>query len=137
LCKPLFYPEFSTLPYNCRGYQQAKNGIAFGGIALYYQTSSSDSINISSELIGAKLKQPLKANKCYYSEFYISLAEASDIAINRIGLLLTQYKYTLNYQTYDNVVQPQIKWDTTQYFKDTLNWVKVSGTFIAKGENNI
>lgn len=127
------YPEFSTLPNNCRGYQQVKSGVAFSGIALYYLTNSSDSINISSELMGIKLKQSLKANTCYYGEFYISLVEASDIAINRIGMLFTQNTYTLSYQTYDNIIQPQIKWDTTKYFTDTLNWVKIAGTFIAQG----
>lgn len=130
---PFFYPEFSTLPNNCRGYQHSKSGIAFGGIGLYYLTNQSDSINISSELMGVKLKQPLKPNTCYYGEFYISLSEASDIAMNRIGMLFTQNTYTLNYQNFDNVSQPQIKWDTTKYFKDTLNWTKVSGSFIAQG----
>jgi gliding motility-associated-like protein len=127
------YPYASTIPYNCHGSQSSHSNNAHSAIALYYLTNSSDSINISSELIGVKLIQSLKANKCYYGEFYISLAEISDIAINRIGMLLTQNTYTLNYQTYDNIIQPQIKWDSTQYFKDTLNWTKVSGTFIAQG----
>jgi gliding motility-associated-like protein len=127
------YPYANTIPYNCHGSQFPHSNVAYSSIGLYYLTNPSDSINIASELMGIKLIHPLKANICYYGEFHVSLAEISDIAINRIGMLFTQNTFTLGYQIFDNVVQPQIKWDTTKYFTDTLNWVKISGTFIAQG----
>jgi gliding motility-associated-like protein len=127
-----FYPIESTVPYNCLGYMQPNKGDGYVGIGLYYNISS-DSIKIASECIGIKLIQSLKANRCYYGEFYISLADFSDTQINSLGMLFTKDTFKLAYLNYNNTIQPQIQWDTTQFITDTLNWVKVSGTFVAQG----
>ena len=63
----LFYPQFSTVPENCKGYALPHSGIAYTGIGLYAEDSP-DSVNISSELLGMSLKEPLKKNHCYYGE---------------------------------------------------------------------
>jgi gliding motility-associated-like protein len=92
-----------------------------------------DSSLIGVEHAGIKLKQSLKANTCYFGEFYASLANISEVTINQISMLLTQNTFTTTSNTFTNSIQPQIQWDTTQCFTDTLNWVKISGTFIANG----
>jgi gliding motility-associated-like protein len=48
-------------------------------------------------------------------------------------MLFTPDSLTMSIGSFTNSIQPQIQWDTTQYFTDTLNWVKISGQFIANG----
>lgn len=130
---PIAYPFQSSVPYNCVGYEQPHSNNSFAGIGLCIFIDALDSSKIASESIGVKLTQKLKANKCYYGEFYMSLADISDTQINSIGVLFTSNQYTLAPGIFNNTIQPQIQWDTTQFISDTLNWVKVSGTFVAQG----
>lgn len=127
------YPVVSSVPTNCLGYQTPHTGDAYAGSGLYGVSNPSDSTNIFSEPFSVKLRNPLKSNQCYYGEMYVSLSNASDIAINQIGMLLTQITFTTASFSYTNTIQPQIQWDTTRCFIDTVNWVKISGTFVAKG----
>lgn len=127
------YPNSSSVPFNCYGYQHPKTGDAYVGLGLYWLNYLPDSVQISSELAVVKLKQPLKSNHCYYGEFYASSGDINAIVINQLGMLLSQTTNTTNPFVYDNVIQPQIQWDTTKVFNDTLNWVKISGTFVAQG----
>jgi gliding motility-associated-like protein len=127
------YPNYSSVPFSCRTYQLPHTGDAYVGIALYALNYLPDSTNIDLELTVVKLQQPLKANKCYYGEFYVNLANIGKIAINRIGMSLSINTNTLVPFIFNNTIQPQIQWDTTQCFTDTLNWVKISGSFIAQG----
>ena len=126
-------PVESSVPTNCKGYQQPKTGNAYAGCGIYVVYTPTDSVNIETEPFSVKLKDTLKKNHCYYAEFYVSLANISDIAINQVSMYLTNSTFTTVILSYTNTIQPQIQWDTTQYFTDTLNWVKISGTFIAQG----
>ena len=129
------YPDYSTVPYDEYGYQYPKTGEGFVGIATYAPEpiSGGDSINHICEYISVKLKSPLKANTCYYGEFYTVLADICKLGTNRIGMYLTQNTFTTVIGSFTNSIQPQIEWDTTKYFTDTLNWVKISGYFTAIG----
>jgi gliding motility-associated-like protein len=129
------YPAFSSVPYSTRGYQFPKTGDGFAGIGTYVGIPSSggDSINHIAEYVSVKLISPLKANTCYYGEFYTSLADICEYATNRIAMLLTPNALTTTATSFTNSLQPQIEWDTTKFFTDTLNWVKISGTFTAIG----
>ncbi|MDF2452699.1 MAG: hypothetical protein K0S26_2203 [Bacteroidota bacterium] len=127
------YPNAASIPQNCYGYQTPHLGESYAGIGLYSLNYLPDSVKIANELAGVKLREPLKFNQCYYGEFYLSLGNINMITLNTIGMLFTQNTYTLHPDSFNNLVSPQIQWDTTQYFTDTLNWIKVSGTFIAQG----
>lgn len=127
------YPTICSVPYSCRTYQQPLTGNAFVGLWMYEVTNSSDSASIYSEDVAVKINKPLDSGKCYYAEFYANLGNSSTIAINQISMLLSQTIYTTTTGVFNNTIQPQIQWDTTKYFKDTLNWVKISGTFITQG----
>jgi gliding motility-associated-like protein len=48
-------------------------------------------------------------------------------------MLFTTNTFTTATYSFTNTIQPQVQWDTTKYFTDTLNWVKISGKFIANG----
>jgi gliding motility-associated-like protein len=126
-------PGHSTVPLHCFGYQNPKTGNAYVGIAIYDKTVNIDTTNMYVEYVSVKLKSPLKANTCYYGEFYANLAEASGLVSNQISMYFSQNTFTTTIGSFTNSIQPQIQWDTTKYFTDTLNWVKISGYFIAQG----
>ncbi len=129
------YPDWSTVPYGEPGYQFPKTGNGFVGACTYCPDPANgvDSINYYAEYISVKLNTPLKANICYYGEFYTSLANGSELGTNRIAMYLTQSQFTTTIGSFTNTIQPQIEWDTTKLFTDTINWVKISGKFIAQG----
>jgi gliding motility-associated-like protein len=129
----LAYPTICSVPYNCRTYQMPRTGEAFLGLWTYSVMDALDSSKIESENIAVKLATPLKPNVCYYGEFYANLGNISNVAINQLGMLLTSNIYTTTVGSFTNTINPQIQWDTTYWFTDTLNWVKISGTFIAQG----
>jgi gliding motility-associated-like protein len=126
------YPSSLTIPYNQWGYQFPKTGNGYIGLAMFYPFFS-DTINYFCEHLSVKLNKPLKANTCYYGEFYTTLINSCEYATNRIAMLLTPTIFTTAIGSFTNSIQPQIEWDTTKYFTDTLNWVKISGSFIAQG----
>jgi gliding motility-associated-like protein len=76
---------------------------------------------------------PLKANTCYYAEMYVNLANSSLQTVNQISMLFSNPNFTTTAFSFTNTIQPQIQYDTTLFLIDTLNWVKVSGKFIAQG----
>ena len=127
------YPNPSSIPHHCRGYQFPHFGNSFIGIGLYGLSFLPDSTRIETELAVVQLKQVLKANTCYYGEFYMNFSNINAISINQLGMLFTKTDLTASPFVVDNISPYQIQWDTTTYFTDTLNWVKVSGKFIAQG----
>jgi gliding motility-associated-like protein len=129
----IVYPNICTIPYSSRSYQNPRSGNAYIGIGTYIIDVPNDSIHIGGEYISSKLNNSLKANTCYYAEFYVNLSNLSEIATNQISALFTQNSFTTAPYSFTNTIQPQVQWDTTQCFTDTLNWVKISGTFIAQG----
>jgi len=128
----IIYPHVCTIPYSSRSYQFPRTGNAYVGIGVSAFTNP-DSSQIDVEYISVKLKAPLKSNACYYAEFYANLGNISNATTNQISLLLTQNTFTTSRYSFTNTIQPQVQWDTTKYFTDTLNWVKISGQFVAKG----
>ena len=68
------YPNQASIPHNCYGYQYPRSGNGYVGLGLYWLNNLPDSINISSELAVVKLKKKLKANTCYYGEFFYSFS---------------------------------------------------------------
>lgn len=129
----IMYPTISSVPYSCRTYQMPHTGQAFIGLWAYQAHNALDSSNIESENIAVKLNTSLKANACYYGEFYANLGNISNLGINQISMLLSTNIYTATAGNFTNTIQPQVQWDTTQYFTDTLNWVKISAKFKAQG----
>jgi gliding motility-associated-like protein len=109
------------------------SGQAFVGLWIYELTNLPDSAKIESENISVKLKSSLKANTCYLAEFHVNLGDISTVLTNQIGMFLSSNIYTTTAGNFTNTIQPQLQWDTTKYFTDTLNWIKISGQFIANG----
>ena len=122
------------IPSNNLGYQYPKTGNAYAGFyafALYGHNGR--------EIIGSKLTQTLNIGQKYFVNFYINRAYKPNpgwhvnIAVNKIGARFSTIPYTYwNPVPIDNFSQVY----TDSIITDTLNWVKISGSFISDSAYN-
>jgi len=120
-----------SVPLNSWGFQQARTGNAYAGIATF------DTIVFFREYIGIQLVQSLVIGQKYFASFYackavnstlISNPTYGNVASNKLGLKLSTVSYTnFNPQPTNNYAQVF----TNLIITDTLNWVRISGNFIA------
>ncbi|MDN5203340.1 OmpA family protein [Fulvivirgaceae bacterium BMA10] len=133
-------PETVGAPENAFGYQQAKSGNAYVGLIGYLSIDSKNKQNweLSNnhrEFIQTKLKEPLRPNQKYYAEFHINLVEDCDYVISSLGMLLSEEKPELTWAKIQfEYHKPQIQSDSTRLLDNADRWVKISGTFVANGE---
>jgi len=115
-----------NVPYSTTGYQWPLSGNGFMGLFCYVGDDN------YREYIETKLNFCLQENVEYYIEFYVCLANHSYYGINRIGALFTNEElYQANWDYISAI--PQIANPLNNIITDTLNWTKISGTFIAHG----
>jgi len=112
------------VPLNNFGYQYARTGNAYAGIGLYV----SDNLNYR-EYIEGRFIQSLIAGKNYCVEFYVVRVK-SQYAIDAIGAYLsTDSLLSLSLLSY----LPQISNPINNIITDTINWIKISGSFTSTG----
>lgn len=119
-------PSNVGVPQNSAGYQFAKTGNAYlGVIALqdgdfyigYVQGTLSDS---------------LQKDSVYCINFFISLSEDSNSSISKIGAYLSDTSFFVA-TTANLSFIPQIESPAGQNLSDTVNWMLVSGMYVAQG----
>lgn len=111
------------VPKNIGGYQFAKSGNGYSGIAVYYKSFN------GREYVSVKLSDTLITNKKYCITFFISLADGSSYGIDSVGA----------YVSNDSIIGtsivlpyvPQVA--SSGIIIDTMNWVKISNSFKAIG----
>ena len=121
-------------PNNVFGYQKARSGKAYLGMALMHLFSFTPSKrNIAREYLQTKLKRPLKADSTYCFQIYVSLADSMLYASR--GLLGVYFSKTAVHGNHRQWLPytPQIVLSPHQYLTDKVNWVKYSGTYKAMG----
>ncbi len=124
----------------------ARTGDGFAGIIasakLYSQ--GQDTLNYR-EAIQVKLKNNLTANNCYFASFYIkfngfwinNLSMHVNYSIDNVGIFLGQDSIIYESPWFcDNLfnITPQISYNHP--IQDSINWIKISGTFISTGNEN-
>ncbi len=119
-----------SIPYNWGGFQYPFDGNAYVGILAYYIDFFNP--NNYSEYIQTKLNECLIQNQEYYVEFYVCRGGRQGIAIDRIGALFTSYPISRP-DAKMMIASPQVENPRHHIIKDTINWTKISGTFIAEG----
>lgn len=129
-------PPYSAICSTCYGSQPPFNGNGYLGFlcASYTGGSGSDGYNgiMWWEYLNGKTTEPLVAGEKYLFSMKISLSEASDLMINEIGVLLTNYSiHTTNTASLNEI--PQIIFYDENYFNDTVNWIHLEQEFIAQG----
>lgn len=113
--------------YNEMGNISPKTGTAFVG----FIGSCGSILGEVKEYIYQQLATPLIGGKLYCMSFYVSLADASTGAIEKVGAYFSNSVPSLNTSLYINVI-PQIE-NQNGIISDTTNWVQVQGCFIANG----
>ena len=116
------------VPYNFWGHQYAKTGLGYAGLGTLCYLCAQD----MREYISVRLTDSLIAGKKYCASFYVSLADTSLYATDMIGAY-----FSVNTPCCGNpfILQfnPQIENTVGNILNDTVNWVLISGSFIATG----
>ena len=84
------------------------------------------------EYIQTKLQKKLTANHIYCVTFYVSLAEISSAYITTLGAYLDNGNVSAPQPHGIASVMPQI-YNITQPLMDSINWMKIEGSFTANG----
>ncbi|CAN5479315.1 hypothetical protein BH11BAC1_BH11BAC1_23760 [soil metagenome] len=115
------------VPENSWGYQYPRTGNAYSGIGTFNISYS----NLR-EYMGIQLIEPLEIGKCYKISFYAVRAKSTqpyiNIAANKIGVRFLNISFS-------NVLpEPIVNYAdvySDSVIVDTVNWVQISGSFIA------
>jgi gliding motility-associated-like protein len=120
------------IPQNMYGYQWARTGKAYMlfGITINY--------NNLREHVTVKLKDSLESGVMYRVSLYASLSELSTYGIDDIGFLFTKDSINLPALPPPGGSPligyiPQYTNHNNGIIDDTLNWLKIGGSFIANG----
>lgn len=128
----------ASVPANFIGIQTPKEGASYAGFYLFTEKNYR-------EYVQGKLASTLEKDKKYVISFWISLSEASDYALNDIGVLLTQNK--VNALT-DRPLSPKelskggagdfhlYPIVSKLYYNDKQNWMRLRTTITATGSEN-
>jgi hypothetical protein len=132
---------YSGCPSNGSFYQEPHNGDGIIGIQLFYDNSAPfppPPLPFKNrESLQSILQKTLSSGKAYCVSFWVNLAEASGYAHNKIGAYLDNGTInTLADSAGEEIttVIPQIYTDSI--IKDTANWIKIEGSFIAIGNES-
>jgi len=134
-CTPIVPPICQTLsasiPQNCHGYQFPKTGNAYGGLIAYIPIGATGNYK---EYLSTRLLTTLVADVEYCVEFYVNLADSCEYAAEEIGAF------------FDGDSVPQLWFEplpgtpevinSNGIIYDKVNWVKISGSFIANGDED-
>jgi hypothetical protein len=124
------WSEFMDVPQNYAGNQTPIHGSSYAGLIAYY-----DSLFVYREYLEAKLISSLMANQKYFISFYVNLSDSSQQSVDMFGCYFSndsvesQDALPLSYI-------PQVNNLTFSYLADKQNWMKISGTYIAQGNEN-
>lgn len=118
------------IPSNFTGYQLPQNGNAYSGIFCYCLDACVPNENYR-EYIEVKLISPLSEGKKYCMNMYVSLADSSAYAINKLGAYFSIDSVLAN-DNYVLPLLPQVSSDTN-IIRDTSDWVLIEGNYTAIG----
>ncbi|MCV9385665.1 OmpA family protein [Reichenbachiella ulvae] len=129
---------FMGVPHNMFGEQKAKSGEAYVGMICYLTSRSGRGWKVPvnhREYIMVQLTKPLVAGNEYYGEFWVNLADACEFSINNIGMYFTRDMPNFDWQAMEfGYYKAQVQSDPKKQLDDNNGWTKVSGTFVAKGD---
>ncbi len=137
-CGNAFLDHGSHVPANTGFYQYPHSGNGMAGAVMYYDKTaphpaSPIPFNYRDYLQG-HLYQPLTAGKTYCISFWVNCTEGAGYAQNKIGAYLDNGAINtlpIPVATEITSVTPQVYTNTV--IKDTANWTKIEGSFVATG----
>lgn len=120
------------VPRNVVGIQYARTGEAYAGFGGYFADSGN-----CREYFGIRLTDSLRGGKRYCLEMYVAMADSLPLAVNKIGMYLSQTNDTMFYDQWGTPwcgrfpYVPVLQCDSI--VKDSISWVRISGTITAQG----
>ncbi|MGC4056644.1 MAG: hypothetical protein QM743_00770 [Chitinophagaceae bacterium] len=135
-CAGTTWPVRCGVPDNLAGYQQPKSGKAYAGEHLYYDKTLPVPTFVDTnwrDYFQGHLVKRLEAGKQYCISFWVALAEYSGYAHNNIGIYLDDGSINKRSKAGIEITDVIPQFYTTAIIKDTQNWVKAEGSFIATG----
>lgn len=117
-------PIYGT-PYNNRGYRTPRSGDAYIGLFTY-----SIFMPNGREFVGRPLSAPMTPGTTYYFSMYVCQADVAVLGhtTNNIGVRFSTVSFSL--VNPDTALNNAHIW-ATNVIADSVNWVKVSGSFVA------
>ena len=125
-CAPVVFPSVNV-PQNEQGYQAAHSGVGYAGIIPL--SAAAD----YREYVQAPLTSPLVANASYLVKFYVSLADSSILAIDRLGAYLSVGPVGPVGNYAPLALTPQVESPANVYLTNSTGWTLVSGVVVASG----
>jgi hypothetical protein len=110
------------------GYQLPYSGTAYCGFATYLEKPFEE----YREFLGGKLTDTLKAGHKYCVSYYASAANDVKYFTDKIGVYFSKDSVFIDTAYYFNIT-PQVETTSGIILKDTLNWVLITGDFVAQG----
>lgn len=118
------------IPNNFWGFQEAFHGDGYVGIVpISWRISTSE--YIGSEYVQTELIKPLQPCREYYFEMYANFSNYSRYAFSKIGVTFSKNQIQFNNTNSINL-EAQVLYNSG-FLNDTVDWVKLSGSFIASG----
>lgn len=117
-----------------KSYQTVRTGIAYAEFGIYTQSSAQQ----ESSHPQVKLIDTLKAGKIYCVTYYVSMWNNAVYSIDKLGALLTPTPFPCFVAGNPTVAivgqyTPQVVSTPGIAYEDTMNWMEVSGSFTAVG----
>lgn len=131
----LFYSTcYPNVPSGGLTYQWPRSGLSFAFSSFLCQPPLCSSTN-NRGYYRNRLKSTLQSGKVYCVTFYVSLSNSATYGIDGVGAYfgntsidtITKTEIPLTY------LVPQVQNPINNIITDTLNWVSVTGTFVANG----
>ncbi len=134
ICSPCaLSPSIRTPNNGIRpSFQMPKSGNNYCVYTCFIKETLFPSPTDQREYIQNELLQNLNSGKTYCVKFYVSLMNESKHGITELGAYFDDGSLHTSYFGVCNVT-PQIKSPNGIFLTDTLNWIKIEGTFIATG----
>ena len=115
------------MPRNMFGFQYARTGDAYAGISF------------CNEVLTARLTRPLVKDSIYKVEFFVNLADSSNVATRFMGMYISNREIRYVQDNWELISQfildhpPQIINPPDNYLDDKENWTSINGLYTAKG----
>jgi OOP family OmpA-OmpF porin len=122
------------VPSNAVGYQNAYNGNGYSG-GFFYLISDATNGHYR-EYIQGSIVNTLEPGKKYTFGLRLSLASYSAMSIKNIGVVFSNVKIQQPDSWKPLPLIPNLTITASSFYGDTLNWVKLSGSFVANGTEN-
>jgi hypothetical protein len=135
-CSGTSAPVRCGVPENSGGYQYPHIGNAYIGAHLYYDKTPPFPSGLSTnwrDYAQGHLIKPLQNGKTYCLSFWVVMAEISAYAHDNIGAYLDDGNINKRSPAGDMIIDVTPQVYSHSIIKDTMNWVKVEGTFVANG----